>query len=60
MKPARAPYVNPSEGLSHDDKPMSEWQLYEQEKSGWIASNPAACADEYEQAMRLIAKKCGV
>lgn len=33
---------------------------YEAAKRAWIAANPAATADEYEQAMRAIAARYGL
>ena len=33
---------------------------YEAAKLAWIAANPAATADEYEQAMRAIAARYGL
>ena len=33
---------------------------YEAEKAIWKASNPSATPAEYEQAMRAIARACGV
>lgn len=34
--------------------------LYEQLKAEWIAKHPNATQQQYEKAMRLIAKKCKV
>ncbi len=36
------------------------WQTYEQAKRAWIAAHPHATADEYQAAMRALAKKHGV
>jgi len=33
---------------------------YEAEKAAWIAANPDATPDQYEAAMREIAKRLGV
>jgi hypothetical protein len=39
---------------------MSAFNEYEIQKASWIRSNPNATPQEYQQAMRLIAKRCGV
>lgn len=38
----------------------SGYARYEAEKSIWSSSHPGATSAEYEQAMRAIAKMCGV
>jgi hypothetical protein len=38
---------------------MDYWR-YEVMKSTWIARNPHATPNEYQLAMRRIARKCGV
>jgi len=35
-------------------------ELYEWMKSAWISRNPEASPQQYEAAMRAIAKHCGV
>ena len=35
-------------------------QSYEAEKYKWVSANPAATPDQYQAAMRRIAKFCGV
>jgi hypothetical protein len=37
-----------------------DFRRYEIEKHTWIAHHPAATADEYLQAMRDIAERCGI
>lgn len=39
---------------------MNPYVKYERMKAEWIAANPDATAREYEAAMSLIAKSCGV
>lgn len=39
---------------------MSDYQKYESMKYEWIRANPAATPEQYQQAMRKIAEKCGV
>lgn len=34
--------------------------VYEARKARWIADHPEATSREYEQAMRELAKECGV
>lgn len=36
------------------------WRLYELEKQAWSERHPDATHQEYEQAIREIAKRCGV
>ena len=36
------------------------WQAYEAAKRAWIAANPGATAEQYETAMRAIARRYGV
>lgn len=38
----------------------ASYARYEAEKVIWAGSHPGATASEYEQAMRAIAKACGV
>lgn len=38
----------------------ANYQLYTQLKAAWVASHPDASSAEYDAAMRVIAKKCGV
>lgn len=38
----------------------ARWQAYEREKQGWLRTHPEATHTEYEAAMRVIAKRCGV
>lgn len=33
---------------------------YEQLKRAWVAANPNATREEYQQAMREIAQRCGI
>lgn len=43
------------------DIPEAErWRVYESEKRAWIAQHPEASSEDYEQAMRRIAERCGV
>lgn len=42
------------------DAQLGSWHEYERRKADWIASHPEATNEEYEQAMRMIAKECGV
>ena len=37
-----------------------KYHAYEAAKRQWIAANPAATPEQYEKAMRLIAKRFGV
>lgn len=37
-----------------------KYALYEALKNRWIASNPEATNQQYEQAMRELAKKAGI
>ena len=37
-----------------------DYREYERRKAAWIAENPQATPEEYQQAMRRIAKECGV
>ena len=39
---------------------MSKWAIYEQRKHAWIQAHPEATHEEYEQAMRRIAKELGL
>jgi hypothetical protein len=36
------------------------WAQYEFRKNAWLASHPDATPEEYQQAMKRIAKECGV
>lgn len=36
------------------------WRLYELEKQAWQDRNPDASYEQYQAAMREIAKRCGV
>ena len=36
------------------------WQAYEEAKRAWIEANPDATPEQYEDAMRAIAQRCGV
>ncbi len=36
------------------------WQAYESAKRAWIDANPGATAEQYEAAMRAIARRYGV
>ena len=36
------------------------WQAYEAAKRAWIDANPGATAEQYEAAMRAIARRYGV
>ena len=36
------------------------WQAYEAAKRAWIAANPNATPEQYDRAMRAIAKRLGV
>ena len=36
------------------------WQKYEEMKFAWVKANPNATNEEYQNAMRAIAAKCGV
>lgn len=38
----------------------ARWRLYELEKQAWAERHPEATHQEYEQAIREIAKRCGV
>lgn len=39
---------------------MSNYTEYELMKANWIRKNPNATAQQYQEAMRNIAKRCGV
>lgn len=36
------------------------WQAYEAAKRAWIGANPSATPEQYEAAMRALAKRYGV
>ena len=36
------------------------WQAYEAAKRAWIDANPGATPEQYAEAMRAIADRCGV
>lgn len=36
------------------------FEEYEREKQNWLAHHPNATANEYVEAMRAIAEKCGI
>lgn len=36
------------------------WQAYEVAKRAWIKANPGATPEQYDAAMHVIAKRCGV
>ena len=36
------------------------WQAYEAAKASWIKRHPAATSEQYEAAMRALAKRYGV
>lgn len=36
------------------------WVEYESLKSQWVANNPNATPEQYEQAIKRIAQQCGV
>ena len=38
----------------------SRWQDYETQKQQWMRSHPEATHTEYQAAMLVIAKRCGV
>jgi hypothetical protein len=49
--------------LTAADRRISErarWRQYELEKRTWCALHPDATSAEFDHAMRLIARKCGV
>jgi hypothetical protein len=39
---------------------MSAYNEYEIQKANWVRKNPNATAQQYQEAIRLIAKRCGV
>lgn len=39
---------------------MSKYHAYEAAKRQWIAANPAATPEEYEKAMRKLARRYGI
>jgi len=41
-------------------KEMNNYEKYEAMKRAWILANPDATNEEYQNAMRRIAAKCGV
>jgi uncharacterized protein YunC (DUF1805 family) len=38
----------------------SNYQLYEARKAAWIATHKDATHSEYEEAMKRLAKECGI
>jgi len=40
--------------------PPYDWSTYERRKQEWIRDHPNATSDEYEDAMRDIARQCGL
>ena len=48
------------DAYTQEDKRMSKYRAYEAAKRQWIAANPAATPDQYEAAMRLLAKRYGI
>lgn len=41
-------------------KKMNNYEKYEAMKRDWVQANPSATNEEYQNAMRRIAAKCGV
>lgn len=39
---------------------MDKYTRYESLKARWVRENPKASSQQYEAAMRAIAKQCGV
>jgi hypothetical protein len=38
----------------------SKWREYERRKAAWVAAHPCATPEEYEAAMREIARELGL
>lgn len=50
-------------GLAHmkrQAKPAATWHDYEYAKQQWIARNPGATPEQYQQAIAAIARRLGV
>lgn len=46
--------------LAHKKAGRPAYGAYEFEKRAWVDANPDATPEQYQKAMRDLAKKCGV